>query len=314
MLLIFVSVASIPALSGFGNLNFSGHAVDVEALKAKQIISWGVESVNAPALWPEVTGKGVKVAILDSGFNYSHPDFGENIREGYNAIEPGKPAEDDNGHGTLMCGVIAARNNSFGIAGVAPDVELYPVKVLDKYGEGDVSDIAEGVDWCVEKNIQVINMSFAIEKDMPLLRSAVEKAVKAGIIVVASSCNISGGKVGYPASYEDVISVMAVDRRLKTDDYAPKGKIDFSAPGIGVLSTAGNGGYEESRGTSFAASYVTGLIALVLQSPQKFGLPEGGDCTRDDVYNILKDFSKDLGEKGKDSTYGEGFVCFGNKK
>lgn len=313
VLLIFAIVTSISAFSGFGNLNFSGHTVNIEALKTKQIIPWGVESVNASALWPDVTGKGVKIAVLDSGFNYSHPDFGKNIRDGYNAMDPGKPIIDDYGHGTLICGVIAARHNSFGIAGIAPDAELYPVKVLDKYGEGDISDIEEGIDWCIENKIQIINMSFAIEKDIPLLHSAVEKAVNAGIIVVASSGNTFSTKAGYPASYEGVISVTAVDRKLRPGDTSPKGKIDFSAPGIKVISTASDGSYEECCGSSLAASHITGLIALVLQSPQEFGMPEGIKCTHNDVYNILKCFSKDLGEKGKDSIYGEGFVCLRNK-
>lgn len=82
---------------------------------------------------------------------------------GFNAINPSELPIDDYGHGSLVAGVIAAKNNNIGVVGIAPDVELYPVKVLDKYGEGEITDIAEGVDWCIENKIQVINMSFAIE-------------------------------------------------------------------------------------------------------------------------------------------------------
>lgn len=310
VLFLLLAIILLSAYSFYSKTSFSGNSLNTNELNTRQIIPWGVESANAPALWSDVTGKGVKVAVLDSGFDYSHPDFGDNIKEGYNAIEPGNPINDDYGHGTSMCGVIAAANNGFGIVGVAPDAELYPIKVLDEYGEGEISDIVEGIDWCIENDIQIINMSFAIEKDIPLLKSAVEKAINAGIIIIASAGSTFNNKVGYPASYEGVISLTAVDRKLKLGDYSPKGKIDFSAPGIDVVSTVGDGCYEICSGTSIAASYFTGLTALVLQNPQRFGLPAGSSCTRADVYNILKSFSKDLGEKGKDSIYGEGFVCF----
>ena len=308
VLSLLLAILALSAYSFYTESDFFNNSPDVNKLETKQIVPWGVKSTNAPALWPYVTGKGVKVAVLDSGFNYSHPDFGDNIREGYNAIEPGKPIDDEFGHGTSMCGVIAAKNNNFGVVGIAPDVELYPVKVLDKYGEGEISDIVKGIDWCIENNIQIINMSFAIEKDVPLLKSAIEKAIDKGILIIASSGSTFNDKAGYPASYEGVISVTAVDRKLKPGDFSASDKIDFSAPGIDIVSTSGDGSYENCGGTSIAASYITGLAALVMQNPQRFGLPEGDSCTRENVYSILKSFSKDLGIKGKDSIYGEGFV------
>lgn len=286
--------------------------VNIDALKNEQIMPWGVESVNAPALWPEVTGKGIKVAIMDSGINSKHPDFSKNIEEGYNAIDHTQPPVDDFGHGTLVSGVIAAQNNGFGVVGVAPDVELYPVKVLDKFGEGDISAIADGVEWCIENKVQVINMSFAIPEDKPLLRDAVMKAINAGIIVVASASNTYGGEVGYPASYNEVISVTAVDEKFRIGKTSPRGKIDFSAPGVNIVSTSSNGDYEEFSGTSLAAPHVTGLIALILQKPQKFGLPEGKSYSYTDIYNVLKGLSKDLGKRGKDSIFGEGFISLKN--
>lgn len=282
-------------------------------LRTKQKVPWGVQSINAPALWSDVTGKGVKVAVLDSGIN-KHPDLGGNIKEGYNAINPSEFPIDDYGHGTIVCGVIAAQKNRFGIVGVAPEAELYPVKVLDSYGEGDILDVVNGIDWCIKNKIQIINMSFAIENDNDLLRSSVKRAIDAGIIVVASALNSYKGNAGFPASYDKVISVTAVDERLKICKTAPKGKVDFSAPGVDVLSIADDDGYEEFTGTSIAAPHITGVIALIFQDPKKFGLFGSKTEIQSDVYKLLKHLSKDLGQAGKDKVFGEGFVSFQNIK
>jgi subtilisin family serine protease len=313
VVLLLIVAISWTAFFWYKDFYLPNKTVDVEILKTKQIIPWGVKSINAPALWSKVTGKGVKVAVMDSGINFKHPDFGKNLMAGYNAIDPTQPPIDDYGHGTLVSGVIAAQNNSIGIVGVAPDVELYPVKVLDKYGEGDISAIASGVDWCIKNKIQIINMSFAIDEDKPLLCSSIKKAIDAGIIVVASASNTYGGDAGYPASYDNVISVTAVDEDFKIGKTAPRGKIDFSAPGVSIVSTSSDGDYEEFSGTSLAAPHITGLIALMLQDPQNFELPKDKGYAYKDIYKVLKGLSKDLGQKGKDSTFGEGFVSLINK-
>lgn len=292
----------------FLSYHIKDQAVNVEKLKTEQIVPWGVQSINATDQWPELTGKGVKVAVMDSGINFNHPDFGDNIKKGFNAINPSELPIDDYGHGSLVAGVIAAKNNNIGVVGVAHDVELYPVKVLDKYGEGELADIAEGVDWCIENKIQIINMSFAIEEDELLLRSAIMKAVNAGIVVVASAMNSNGGDVGYPASYKEVISVTAVDQKNKICSIAPRGKIDFSAPGVDIVSTASNGGYEEFTGTSLATPHITGIIALVMQKPKKVGMSKSETGFQNEIYNILRRLTLDIGEKGKDKVFGEGFV------
>ncbi|RCX08301.1 subtilase family protein [Anaerobacterium chartisolvens] len=288
--------------------NVHEKTINTEALKSEQIIPWGTSKINAPAFWSETTGRGIKVAVMDSGINFKHPDYGENIKNGFNAVTPGEPALDNFSHGSLIAGIIAACNNEIGIVGVSPDVELYPVKVLDKYGEGDIADIVKGIDWCIENKIQIINMSFAIPDNKPFLEIAIKKALDEGIIIVASASNTYGGEVGYPASYDKVISVTAVDEKYKIARNAPRGKIDFCAPGVNVVSTSSNGGYEVYSGTSMAAPHVTGLIALILQNPSKFGLPNSRNVSHGEIYSILKELSKDLGDKGKDSTYGEGFI------
>lgn len=285
--------------------------LNIDNLKNSQVIPWGVKYTNTIYNNLDITGRGVKVAIFDSGISFNHPDFGSNIKEGYNAINPNTLPYDDFGHGTLVAGIICAQDNKIGIVGVAQDAEIYPVKVLDKYGEGNISDIERGIDWCIKNNINIINMSFAIDKDNPLLRNSISRAIDSGIIVIASAMNSYGGGVGYPASYEKVISVTSIDENYKIGDTSPKGKIDFAAPGVNIISTSSDGSYKKLSGTSLAAPYVTGLVSLILENPEKFGLSKG-NISYESIYSILKKFSKDLGKKGKDNIFGEGFIAFPN--
>ncbi|WHX30764.1 S8 family peptidase [Brevibacillus agri] len=279
--------------------------VDFKWLAREQVIPWGINAINAQKLWPDVTGKGVKVAILDSGVDFLHPDFGPNIHKGLNVINPEQPPVDDNGHGTLVTGIIAAQNNHLGIVGVAPDSEIYPIKVLDKYGNGEIADITSGIEWCIENGIQIINMSFSIERDNPQFKHSIKKAIDSGIIVVASSKNSYGGTVGFPASYSSVISVTSVDWDQKIGKNAPRGKIDFSAPGVDIISTEKGGSYRLSSGNSLATPYVTGIIALVLEKPAKFGLVKSEKNRVEGVRRVLQTLAESLGEE---TVYGKGIV------
>ncbi|WP_311080832.1 S8 family peptidase [Paenibacillus polymyxa] len=279
----------------------SEEKLQVQSLKSKQIIPWGVNYINAPLLWSRgVTGKNVRVAVLDTGVDIMHPDLSRNLRNGYNTINPSSLPIDDNGHGTMVAGIIAAQNNNIGVTGVSPDVELYPIKVLDRFGEGEIPNVIKGIDWCVNNNIDVMNLSFSIMKDNERLHKSIKKALDSGIIIIASGSNTSGGPVGYPASYDGVFSVTSINKSNIIGDTSPKGKIDFSAPGVDILTTSLNGNYKVTSGTSFSAPHITGLIALILQQHSKFN--------QKDIYERLRSFSKDLGESGKDSTFGEGIV------
>ncbi|TVX94061.1 S8 family peptidase [Paenibacillus agilis] len=277
-------------------------------INEKQTIPWAINKMNVRELWNEgLTGKGIKVAIMDSGVDASHPDLIDNMNSGINIIDPTTPPTDYTGHGTFIAGIIGASNNHFGLVGVAPDVELYPVKVLDELGEGDILHIEKGIDWCIENGIQIINMSFAINNNKPQLHEAINRALSKGIIIISSASNSYGETAGYPASYNQVFSVNAVDRNLDISELASLGKIDFSAPGVDILSTHLHGGYGVISGNSYAAPQITGFIALLLQDPAKFGVT---DLTHDQIKNVLSNYSTDLGIKGYDSLFGAGFVNF----
>src|SRR5690606_26628364 len=273
----------------------------IETYATEEVIPWGFEMMGIVKYHAEgITGKGVKVAILDSGLNNHSELRTEYIMEGYNSVDPNNQPLDDFGHGTFVTGVIAATHNDKGFIGFAPDVELYPVKVLDQYGVGEIENVVSGIEWCIENDIDIINMSFAVSKDHKILKDAIQTALNAGIIIVASGKNSSGGIVVYPASYEGVISVTAIDQKFKIADTSPQGKIDYSAPGIDIITTTHDGKYQYFSGNSIATPYITGIIALLLQSNK--------EADSKNIQSVLEPFVKDLGANGPDNVYGKGTI------
>lgn len=232
---------------------------------ASREIPWGVGEVRAPAAWSATEGAGVKIAVLDSGINSKHPDLADNYAGGYNALDPEKLPADDNGHGTLVAGIIAAARNAKGVAGVAPKASLYAVKVLDKRNSGKLSAIIAGLQWAVANRMDIVNMSFGSKTGTPAFQNAVNAAVRSGLTLVCATGNESG-PVNYPAKYEAAIAVTASDIRGDILDVASTGpEVDFIAPGVDIRTTSKGGGYSnDASGTSFAAPHVTGVAALAI--------------------------------------------------
>ncbi|MFD2614558.1 S8 family peptidase [Paenibacillus gansuensis] len=229
-------------------------------------VPWGIRQIKAPAVWNKSIGNRVKVAVIDTGIDYSHPDLRHNIAGGINLIQRSMLPHDDNGHGTHIAGTIAAAGQYHGIVGVAPRAVIHPVKSFDKHGAALVSDIILGIDWCVRNNIDIINMSFGMRTRSEALLQAVRNAYNAGVIIVASSGN-EGKKLSmdYPAKYPQTISVGAVGKDHHIAPFSNRNrKIDVFAPGEKILSAWPRGKYNEMSGTSMATSHVSGLIALLL--------------------------------------------------
>lgn len=282
-------------------------------IKAQQI-PWGVKRIEADKAWIKTTGKGVKLAVVDSGIA-KHKDLRDNIKGEFNAIEPGKSAHDDFGHGTHVAGIVAAKNNTEGVVGVAPDADLYAVKVLDAFGSGYLSDLADGIEWCIKNGIDVINLSIELEEDFPLLRYSVNRALSADIIIVAAAGNTFSKSVTYPAAYEGVISVSAINADDNIANFSAVGKIDFCAPGVDIYSTYLGNSYTTMNGTSMAAPHVTGMLALMLADSRN-DTNADGIISENEVIDIMSDNSEDIGVMGFDNTYGNGIVkyVFENEK
>jgi len=232
-------------------------------------IPWGIKRVNAAGAWGFSSGKGVKVAIIDTGMDYTHPDLAAHYAGGYNAVNTSATPLDDHGHGTHVAGTIGALRDAKGVVGVAPEAQLYAVKVLDANGSGAYSNIIAGIQWAVENGIQVINMSLGGKSGTPALAEAMTAADKAGVTIVCAAGNDSG-PVNYPAKYPESIAVAASDSADKITSFSSRGaEIAFIAPGAKVYSTYKGGGYSTLSGTSMASPHVAGLAALAVASGAK---------------------------------------------
>ncbi|MBI4051132.1 MAG: S8 family peptidase [Elusimicrobia bacterium] len=227
-------------------------------------VQWGVQRVNAPAVWNRTRGSGVKVAVIDTGIDPTHPDLGGRVAGGFDAISTQNDWKDGHGHGTHVSGIIAAQLNGTGVAGVAPDVQLYSIRVLDKNGGGFITSIVKGILWCAKNDIRVANMSLGGPMPFFPIHWAVKKANKKGVLIVAAAGN-SGKSVGYPGGYKEVITVSASDSTDRIAEFSSRGSdVDFIAPGVKILSTILDGKYAAWSGTSMATPHVTGLAALAI--------------------------------------------------
>ena len=267
----------------------------------QQTVSWGVRKIDAPSVWASGNkGTKIKVAVLDTGIAAENPDL--HVIGGVSFVSGVAGWNDDNGHGTHCAGIIAALDNGLGVVGVAPEAALYAVKVLDKNGAGAVSNIINGIEWCITQKIQVISMSFGSSTSSAALNAECEKAYNAGIVLVAAAGNAGPqpNTLGYPAKYSSVISVGAT---MSNDEIAPfssRGpELSVAAPGVGINSTYLNNMYLPMSGTSMACPHVAGTVALVL---------ENKTCTPAEMKNILQTTAVDLGVIGPDSDYGFGRI------
>ncbi|MFZ5753843.1 MAG: S8 family peptidase, partial [Bacillota bacterium] len=231
-----------------------------------QSIDWGIKRIGAPQVWNKLRDRRIKVGIIDTGIDYFHSDLKENIRDGISTLDGYPSYRDDYGHGTHVAGTIGALNNPFGMVGINPYVDFYIVKAFDKKGSGKLSDIIEGIDWLMRRQVDVINMSFSTSETNQTFARVMDMVHKRGIVLVAAAGNDGGtNSVNYPARFPQVIAVSATDRQDNIASFSSTGpEIDFCAPGVDIRSTWINGGYKVSSGTSFAAPHITGIVTDLL--------------------------------------------------
>jgi len=185
-----------------------------EAEQPEEIIPWGIQYVGAPQMWNTECGEGLKVAVVDIGGDIDHPDLVDNI-----------------------------------MGGVVLEADLYAVKALDSYVHGYVSYIVEGIQWCLENDIDIINMSFGLTVDSQLLHESTIEASNVGVEMVAAAGNNYGGECEYPAAYDEVVGVGAIDANRSIANFSAIDGVDAWAPGVQIYSTYIDSDYKNLDGT-----------------------------------------------------------------
>ena len=203
-------------------------------------IPWGLDAIDAPDVWSTTTGGGITVCILDTGLDFDHPEFaGANIVGSANFVADGhKTAEDGNGHGTHVAGTVAAQPNGTGVVGVAFDVNLLIARVLGDDGSGLTSGVVKGVNWCVAQGADILSLSLGSNRASVTEERAFRAASDAGRLAIAASGNDATSAPHYPAAYDTVVAVGAVDSRLQLADFSNFGPDqEVVAPGVQVYSS-----------------------------------------------------------------------------
>jgi len=279
---------------------------EVHALDTELDNSWGVKRIGAGTVHADNNGTGVRVAIIDTGIDYTHSDLGANYKDGYDYVNDDADPMDDNGHGTHCAGIVAAEDNGEGVVGVAPKAHLYAVKVLDSSGSGSLSDVIAGIQWSQNNGMDVISMSLGSDFGSISLKNACNNASSSGVLLVAAAGNDGnpsgkGDTVDYPARYDSVIAVAATDSNDERARWSSTGPdVELAAPGVSIYSTRLGGGYETKSGTSMACPHVSGTAALVIASDSSL--------SNDEVRLLLQETADDLGAAGFDTRYGYGLV------
>ena len=282
--------------SGMGEPRAAEEGTSAQA----DVIPWGVSRVKAPMCWEATRGKGIYVAVLDTGI-WPHNDLSGNLLGGISFV-PGESWVDGHGHGTHVAGTIAAAMNGAGVVGIAPSAYLYAIKVLSNGGSGQWSWLMSGLYWMRKYygcTFDVANMSLGASSAPSAVESYINYAAENTLLV--APVGSSGGGVGYPAKYGRCLAVSAI----KSDNTIPSNcsrgpEVELCAPGVDILSTLPGNKYGTMSGTSMASPHVAGAAALCR------GTHRGLDM--DHIRNILISTADDLGNPGKDDNYGYGRV------
>ncbi|MCA0987128.1 S8 family peptidase [Guptibacillus algicola] len=224
------------------------------------------QKVKAPAAWDvSQSSSSVKIAVIDTGVDYNHPDLSGKVIKGYDFADNDNDPMDEHYHGTHVAGIAGANtNNGIGIAGLAPNASILAVRVLDESGSGSLDDVAQGIRYSADQGAQVINLSLGGILGSQTLKDAVNYAWNKGSVVVAAAGNESSPKPSYPAYYSNAIAVAATDQNDTIAYYSNYGTwVDIAAPGSSVYSTMPGNSYDNLSGTSMASPVVAGVAGLL---------------------------------------------------
>lgn len=296
----------------------------------KQTVGWGLLKSKAPESWHLSQGEGCNVMVIDTGrpshidLEYPREDI---IAEDKIIIHKNAPdtnldknfvesegIEDLNGHQTHCSGIICARNNNIGMVGIAPKAKLISVKALDRYGRGNVEAMVRSLEYALDIRPDVISLSVGFTRPFGKIHELIKKLYQMKIPVVCAAGN-GGEKQGvlWPAVYPETIAVGAYAPRGSVPKFSAKGdSLDFSAPGVKIMSTWLDNKYAELSGTSMACPFIAGIVALIKSKHkllEKNGIDDNIQSV-DDIKKALISCSNDRGAIGKDNEWGYGVINF----
>jgi hypothetical protein len=264
---------------------------------------WHLPKISAPSAWNVTTGStNVILAVVDSGADLAHSDLAGRFLPGYNFVNNSSDPTDDNGHGTAVSGTAAATgNNGIGVAGLAWNCRILPVKVTDSTGSATYSAVAQGIIYAADHGARVINLSLGGPSASATLQSAVDYAWSKGVVIIAAAGNNGNNLPSYPGACNHVIAVSALQSNDTLPSWSSYGSyVSLSAPGVGIWTSCTNNTYVSWSGTSFSSPIVAGVATLVASV--------NPTLSNTQIVNILKGTAADLGSAGYDIYYGQGRV------
>lgn len=255
-----------------------------DVIEGEQIVPWGVDAVQARDVWHVATGAGRTVCIIDTGYYEGHVDLPAAI-DGYSQVDDDW-TRDGVGHGTHVAGTIAALDNGTGVVGVTPGgVSLYIIKIFNDDGDWTrASDLVDAINRCADNGSNVISMSLSGTRANVRERRAFDNLYNQGVLSIAAASNDGGTAYHYPASYDSVVSVAAVDESLTVADFSQKNdQVELSGPGVSVLSTVPF--IDETSLTVDGTGYQAYHIEYSARGTASGGLVDGGLCTGTGSWN-----------------------------
>ena len=290
------------------------YRVEMVLLALAETIDWGLAAYGIPAVWKHSQGRGVKVAVLDTGIDDSHPDLASTVLEARDFTGSATGQRDYAGHGTHVAGIIAARQNQQGVVGICPGLNeagggLLVGKVLGDDGAGTDSSVVAGIEWAAAQGAHLISMSFGSPVPSTVMQDAIRSVVSGGVFVIcAAGNNGADNSVDYPGRWIETIAVGAVDRHGRVASFSSRGpEVAVAAPGQDVLSTYPRNRYAKLSGTSMATPFVTGVVALMLAKHRQ----QGSQTPIQTVTQLREHLARtatDAGSPGRDPAYGYGLI------